>query len=103
MTTRPRMASTSPVFDRLYTLAEVATMTTRKRRQYELSLKNYWDLEADKDTTRNRMRKERAEGRTEGENKKAIAIAMNLLSMGMAAEQVATATGLSIEEVNKCK
>lgn len=84
-------------------LAEVATMSTRKRKQYELSLKNYWDLEADKDTTRNRMRKERAEGRAEGIAESKLLIAKNLLSMGMTVEQVVAATGLSIEEVNKCK
>ena len=95
MTTRPRMASTSPVFDKLYTLAEVATMTTRKRRQYELSLKNYWDLEADKDTTRNRMRKERAEGRAEG----VMAIAKAMIAKGMSESDIAELTGLRIEDI----
>jgi predicted transposase/invertase (TIGR01784 family) len=49
----------------------------------------------------------KAEGIVEGELKKARETARNLLSMDLATEQIATATGLSIEEIellknNKC-
>ena len=40
------------------------------------------------------------EGRAEGEKTKAIAIARNLLAMGMTVEQVSKATGLTEEEIN---
>ena len=40
MTTAPQMASKSPVFGKLYSMAELAAMPTRKRNQYELSLKH---------------------------------------------------------------
>ncbi|MDH4620000.1 Rpn family recombination-promoting nuclease/putative transposase [Brevibacillus sp. AY1] len=44
-----------------------------------------------------------AEGRTEGERQKATEVAKNLLAMDMAAEVVAKATGLSLEEIKKLK
>ena len=43
----------------------------------------------------------KTEGIAEGEKTKAIAIAGELLQMGMSPEQVATATKLAIEEVQK--
>lgn len=111
MKTAPRMAKTSPVFGKLYSKAELAAMTTRQRNQYELSLKHYWDMLSDRETTRNRMKRERAEGhvegraeglaegRAEGRAEEKYSIAANLLTMGMSAEQVAQATGLTIDEI----
>jgi predicted transposase/invertase (TIGR01784 family) len=43
----------------------------------------------------------RQEGRLEGSQERARIIARNLLSIGMTPEQVATATGLTIEEVEE--
>lgn len=45
------------------------------------------------------QREGRAEGRAEGEYQKATTIARNLKSMGMSIDQVAQATGLSLEEI----
>ena len=42
-----------------------------------------------------------SDGICEGENKKAIEIAKNLLSMNMSLEDISKATGLPIEEINK--
>lgn len=42
----------------------------------------------------------RAEGRKEGEHAKAINIAKNLKNIGLAVEQIITATGLTEEEIN---
>ena len=42
-----------------------------------------------------------SDGISEGENKKSIEIAKNLLSMNMPLEDISKATGLSIEEINK--
>lgn len=100
MTTAPRMAKTSPVFSKLYSRAELAAMTTRQRNQYELSLKHYWDMLADRETTRNQLKRERAEGRAEGEVSKALSIAANLLAMGMTIEQITQVTDLTPEEIN---
>ena len=42
-----------------------------------------------------------AEGRAEGEHSKAMAIAQSLKGMGMPVQQIATVTGLSVEEIVK--
>ena len=44
-----------------------------------------------------------AEGRTEGEKKKQIEIARNLLKTGMEISKIAEVTGLSEEEIEKIK
>lgn len=62
MNTAPKMASTG-VFHRLYSTAEVAALSTRERNLYERSLKNYRDLLADKETTKNRINEARKEER----------------------------------------
>jgi len=43
----------------------------------------------------------RAEGRAEGEKKKAIEVALQLKAMGLAAEDIAKATGLCTEEISQ--
>ena len=43
------------------------------------------------------------EGRQEGEHSRAVTTARNLLLMGMTADQVAKATDLHMEEVQKLK
>ena len=45
----------------------------------------------------------REEGRAEGEKKAKIESAKRFLSMGLSVEQVATGTGLSLEEIEKLK
>jgi predicted transposase/invertase (TIGR01784 family) len=49
------------------------------------------------------MEKGRAEGRTEGERLKAIAIAQNMLEIGLPVEQIVQATGLTHEEIERLK
>lgn len=100
MTSAPRMAKT-PTFNRLYTVSELAAMTTRQRNQYERSLKIHRDLLADRETTKIRMKREREEGRMEGLNEKAKAIAAKLLAAGMSAEFVAEQTELPIDIVKE--
>ena len=43
------------------------------------------------------------EGMSQGENKKSIEIAKNLLSMNMSIEDISKATGLSIEDLQNIK
>lgn len=43
----------------------------------------------------------RVEGRKEGQKEKALAIALNLKSMGLSIEMIAQATGLSVDEVTQ--
>ncbi|CAH1200775.1 hypothetical protein PAECIP111893_01562 [Paenibacillus plantiphilus] len=49
------------------------------------------------------LKKGRAEGRAEGEHAKAIAIAKNMLSMGIEVSVIAKASGLSESEVVSLK
>lgn len=100
MKTAPRMAKTSPVFSKLYSKAELAAMTTRQRNQYELSLKHYWDMLSDRETTRNRMKRERAEGLAEGRTEEKIAIAIQMKADEMPVALIVKYTGLSVEEIN---
>ncbi len=62
----------------------------RSRRKFQT------DLQSDLATAEDRGRRE---GRVEGERTKALAIARNLLSLGMPHEQIAAATGMTIEDV----
>ncbi len=52
-------------------------------------------------TQRDTLVQERLEGREEGEYNKSIAIAKNLLAMNMPIESIATATGLSVSEIER--
>ena len=110
MTTAPRMAK-MPTFNRLYTVSELAAMTTRQRNQYERSLKQHRDMLADKETTKIRMQREREEGlmegmekgreegREEGERTRAIQNALQMIADKMPVELIAKYSGLSIEEI----
>ena len=44
-----------------------------------------------------------ARGEAKGEAAKAVAVARNLLSMNLSAEQIAAATGLATEEIEKMR
>jgi len=45
----------------------------------------------------------RAEGEARGEAAKAVSVARNLLSINLSAEQIAAATGLAAEEIEKMR
>lgn len=96
MTSAPRMAANSP-FDRLYTLAEIATMPASKRHQYEASLMHYWDTLSDKETTRNRLKRERTEGRAEGRAE----FILKLISKGKSVSEISELTDLTVEEIER--
>lgn len=67
-----------------------------------LAIDKYWDqISRERTIEYAAERKGRIEGEAIGENKKAIAIARNLISMGMPAEQVSQATGLSMKEIEE--
>lgn len=86
-------------FDRLYSMAELAAMSTRQRNIYERSLKNYWDMQADKETTRNRLKQERAEGRAEGVEAANIQNIKRMAAKGFTVEQIADILELQQEYV----
>ncbi|MCI6119109.1 MAG: Rpn family recombination-promoting nuclease/putative transposase [Prevotella sp.] len=100
------------IFDRLFKLAEIARLNPAERYEYEDSLKSFRDLRncidyAEEKGIRKGMAKGLAKGREEGEaiglekGKKLekIESARNLKSLGVPIETIATATGLSTDEI----
>ena len=91
------------VFLSLFEKAQIARFDPQERLAYESSLKYYRDLKNVIDTARGEGWQEgREEGLQEGQHKKSLEIAHNLLSMGNALsdEQIAQITGLSILEIS---
>ena len=79
------------VFDRLFEQAEIAKYSPEERREYEVSVKNYWDYNSTMRTAA-----------TNASNERAKTIAQNLKVMNvMTAEQIAEATGLTTGEVER--
>jgi len=114
--TLPRIMK-SAVFQRFFQLASYAKLTKEERTMYDISLKRKWDAEAVRmyqDGLEKQLEEAKkaslvakaeglAEGKAEGEHKKAIETALKLTKMGLLVEQIAEATGLSIEEIEKLK
>ena len=84
------------VFTKLFEEAEIAKFTPTELKEYEDSLKAYRDVKNSIDTALEK-------GREEGMGKEKLATAHRLLSMGLSDEQVATATELPLEEIQKMK
>ena len=100
-------------FDELLAAAEYSNMTKAEREAYNRRLKIQRDNFAADEFAREKALKEiaegrekglaegRAEGRAEGEAAKAEAIAEKLLAMGLTIAQVAEATGLTKERLER--
>ncbi len=111
-------------FKKLFEQAEIAKYNEVERRQYEDSLKEYWDYTNTLDTAFNkgelkglergreegraegraegleRGREEgRVEGRAEGEKQKAVEVATNLKAMGLPTDDIIKVTGLTAQEI----
>ena len=84
------------MFTKLFEEAEIAKFTPTELKEYEDSLKAYRDVKNSIDTALEK-------GREEGMEKEKLATARRLLSMGLSDEQVATATELPLEEIQKLK
>ncbi len=74
------------VFKKLFKQAEIAQYDEIERRQYEASLKEYWDYTSTLDTAADNRAKK---------------IAKKFKVMGLPAEQIAEGTGLSLEVIDK--
>lgn len=85
------------VFNRLFEAAEIAKFSPEKLYAYEESLKVYRDWNNVIDTA---IQKGEAIGEAKGEQRKAKAIARNLKNTGLSIAEIATATGLSADEIN---
>lgn len=89
------------VFNRLFEAAEIAQFSPDKLYAYEESLKVYrdWNSVIKTAIQKGEARGE-AKGRAEGELIKARDIARNLKNAGLPTTEIATATGLPIDEIN---
>ena len=76
---------------------EIAAFTPDKRIIYDNKLMTELDIQAQKDYA---VKEGLAEGKAEGEAQKSLEIARNMLSMGLSAEQIVRATGLSSAAVS---
>ena len=98
---RPK-ALQSRVFKRLFEQAEIAAFTQQERVDYEASLKHYWDMNNVISTAKDTGFLEgKAEGEAIGIRKEKEAMAIKLHETGMAKEQIAAITGLSVEEIDR--
>ena len=95
-------------FKKLFEQAEIAKYNEVERRQYEESLKEYWDYTSTLDTAFNKGelkglekgRKEGlAQGREEGLAQGISEVARNLKVMGVGIDNIIKATGLTAKEI----
>jgi len=100
------------VFGLIFDIGEVAKLTPEDKMAYETSLKHKRDAENTYSTAQ-RLGHDRGlkeglqeglkEGIAQGQLQKAIEAAVKLKSMGLSVEQIAEATGLTIDEIEKLK
>ena len=84
------------VFQKLFEQAEIAKYTPVERREYEESVKVYWDYYS---TMKTAVEKGEAKGRAEGRAEEKHDIARNLKKMGLSVADIIKATGLTGEEI----
>ena len=94
------------VFKRLFDQAEIAQFTPEERREYQESVKDYWDYYSTMKTAHKKGKAEgRAEGLVEGEAKgraeEKKENARKMKADGMASDLIAKYTGLTVEEVEQ--
>ena len=77
------------IFDRLFEQAEIAKYSPEERREYEVSVKNYWDYNSTMKTAA-----------TNASNERAKKIARRMKARGDSIEDIAEMTDLSVEEIN---
>ena len=76
------------IFDRLFEQAEIAKYSPEERREYEVSVKNYWDYNSTMKTAA-----------TNASNERAKKIARRMKARGDSVEDIAEMTDLSVEEI----
>jgi len=76
------------IFEKIFSVAEIAKLSKEEYKQYIVSLNAYRDFKNSIDTARD-------EGRVE----RNIEVAKNLKSLGIPFDQISKATGLTIEEI----
>ena len=82
------------IFTRLFDQAEIARFSPKERREYQESIKDYWDYYSTMTTSFN---KGKAEGKDETKREHAI----KMKELGISPEMISQVTGLTAEEVEK--
>lgn len=84
------------------TVTDVTYLNPEQLKLYEDNLKAYRDIDnAIKTAEKEKFAEGLAEGLAEGEKKKAQEVAKRMKAMGLTAEQIAEATGLTPQEVER--
>ncbi len=86
------------VFKKLFDQAEIAQYSPEERREYEASIKNYWDYYS---TMKTAVKKGREEGRAEGRAEERRENAHKMKEDNMPTALIAKYTGLTEEEIEK--
>ena len=86
------------VFKKLFDQAEIAQYSPEERREYEASIKNYWDYYS---TMKTAVKKGREEGRAEGRAEERRENAHKMKEDSMPTALIAKYTGLTEEEIEK--
>ena len=89
-----------PVFRKLAEIGDLRKLSREELELYDEDIKNMRDIYA---TRKFDVKKGMEIGMAKGMEKEKLATARRLLSMGLSDEQVATATELSLEEIQKLK
>ena len=90
------------IFDKFFTVAEIARLSKEDRIRYEDALKSELDWNSLLSSSNFLgWEKGKIEGRVEGEQIGIVKTAKKLRAMGMKSEDIAVATGLSLEEITK--
>ena len=84
------------IFDRLFEQAEIAKYSPAERREYEVSVKNYWDYNS---TMKTAEQKGEKKGIKKGIKQEKEDTARRMKADGMTAELIAKYTGLTAEEI----
>ncbi len=96
------------VFEKLFSIAEIAKFSPVEIDAYEDSLKVYRDLKNSLDTAKEEGRNEgrlegKLEGKVEGRDKRTTEIAIVMIKNGESDENIALYTGLSKEAINELR
>jgi len=86
------------IFEKIFSVAEIAKLSYEEYLQYIESFKVYRDYKNSLDTARDEGK---AEGRAEGKAEGKAEIAKELKTLGIPFDQISLATKLSIEEIEK--
>ena len=93
-----------PVFRKLAEIGDLRKLSREELELYDEDIKNMRDIYATRKFDEKRgMEKGMKKGMEKGMAKEKIATAYRLLSMGLSETQVATATELPLEEIQKLK